>query len=158
MAGQDFVPLFLPGHAVTCLAGGAITAGQVVFVSAGTLTPGTPPLGTPVVSGGVPNSATVMPTVEATTGATAELCGVASNTVPTGGTLAVWFDGWHRTLNNGGASPSSPADYQATTAPSTATASSPLARVRRAADRSRPTTSDAAAEYLPDRPPSARPC
>jgi hypothetical protein len=108
MAGQDFVPLFLPGHAVTCLAGGAITAGQVVFVSAGTLTPGTPPLGTPVVSGGVPNSATVMPTVEATTGATAELCGVASNTVPTGGTLAVWFDGWHTLATAGTVSAGDP--------------------------------------------------
>jgi hypothetical protein len=101
MAGQDYVPLFLPGHSVTCVAGAAITAGQVVSVTAGTLTPGSPPLGTPVVFSGTPNSATVMPTVNPTTAATDELCGVAANTVPSGATLAVWFDGWH-TLTTAG--------------------------------------------------------
>ena len=95
MAGQDYVPLFLPGCSVTCVAGAAITAGQVVSVTGGTLTPGTPPLFTPVVTTGTPNSATVSPTVAPTTGATAEQVGVASNTVPSGGTVAVWFDGVH---------------------------------------------------------------
>jgi Uncharacterized conserved protein (DUF2190) len=101
MAGQDYVPLFLPGCSVTCVAGGAITAGQVVSITAGTLTPGTPPLFTPVVTSGTPNSASVQPTVAATTEATDALCGVASNTVASGATLAVWFDGWH-TLTTAG--------------------------------------------------------
>jgi Uncharacterized conserved protein (DUF2190) len=108
MAGQDYVPLFLPGHSVTCVASGAITAGQVVSVTAGTLTPGTPPLFTPVVTSGTPNSATVTPTVAATTAATAEQCGVASNTVASGATLAVWFDGWHTLATAGSISAGDP--------------------------------------------------
>lgn len=101
MAGQDYVPTFLPGHSVTCVAGAAITAGQVVSVTAGTLTPGSVPLGTPVVFSGTPNSATVQPTVNPTSAATAELVGVAANTVASGALLSVWFEGWH-TLTTAG--------------------------------------------------------
>lgn len=101
MAGQDYVPTFLPGCSVTCVAGAAITAGQLVSITAGTLTPGSVPLGTPVVFSGTPNSATVAPTVSPTSAATDALCGVASNTVASGATLAVWFDGWH-TLTTAG--------------------------------------------------------
>ena len=90
MAGQDFVPLFFPGKSVTCMAGAAISAGQVVSITGGTLTPGSPGL-----SGGTVNSGTVTPTVAPTTAPTSAKCGVASNTVPAGAVLAIWFDGWH---------------------------------------------------------------
>lgn len=88
MAGQDFVPLALPGHQWSCVAGAAITAGQLVYVSAGTLT-----LGAPGLSGGAPNSATVNPTVTPTTAATAALCGVAAQTVASGSPVSVYFEG-----------------------------------------------------------------
>jgi hypothetical protein len=90
MAGQDYIPLGLPGHQWTCVAGAAITAGQLVYVSAGTLTPGTPG-----ISGGTANSGTVNPTVVPTTGATAEQVGVAANTVASGSPVSVYFGGIH---------------------------------------------------------------
>jgi predicted RecA/RadA family phage recombinase len=90
MAGQDFVPLALPGHQFSCVAAAAITAGQLVFISGGTLTPGQPG-----VSGGTPNSGNVTPTVSPTTAATSELVGVAANTVASGSPVSVYFNGIH---------------------------------------------------------------
>jgi len=70
MAGQDYVPLFLPGCEPTVTAAAAITGGQlVVFSGDFTVTP--------------------------TTAATASKVGVASNTVPSGGSLAVYLKGIH---------------------------------------------------------------
>jgi predicted RecA/RadA family phage recombinase len=75
MAGQDYVPLYLPGHEVTCTAAAAITAGQLVYVSAGTV-------------GGNPS-------VSPTSAATAAQCGVAAQTVASGQQVDVWFGGVH---------------------------------------------------------------
>lgn len=74
MAGQDYVPAFLPGHEISCTAGANITAGQLVYVSANSW----------------PN-----PTVSPTTAATASLCGVAANTVASGAPVDVYFKGVH---------------------------------------------------------------
>jgi len=90
MAGQDYVPLGLPGYQWSCVAGAAITAGQLVYVSAGSLT-----VGAPNTSGGTPNSGTVTPTVTPTSGATAALVGVAAQTVASGAPVSVYFGGIH---------------------------------------------------------------
>lgn len=80
MAGQDYVPTFLPAFQLSCLAGAAITAGQVVFVSGNTF---------PV------------PTVSPTTAATAQQCGVAANTVASGSPVDVYFVGVHNLAASG---------------------------------------------------------
>jgi Uncharacterized conserved protein (DUF2190) len=90
MAGQDYVPLALPGCQFSCVAGGAITAGQLVSVTGGTLTPGTPG-----VLGGNPSSGTVNPTVAVTTTATDAQVGVAAQTVASGSPVSVYFGGIH---------------------------------------------------------------
>lgn len=74
MAGQDYVPAFLPGHEISCVAGAAITAGQLVYVSGNSW----------------PN-----PTVSPTSAATAAVCGVAANTVASGAPVDVYFKGVH---------------------------------------------------------------
>lgn len=86
MAGQDYVPLGLPGDQWSCVAGAAITAGQLVYVSAGTLI-----AGAPGYVGGTPNSGNVNPTVTPTTAATAALVGVAANSAASGGWVSVYF-------------------------------------------------------------------
>jgi hypothetical protein len=103
MAGQDYVPLALPGHQFSCVAGAAITAGQLVSVSAGTLT-----AGAPGVSGGSANSGTVNPTVAPTTAATAEKVGVAANTVASGSPVSVYFEGIHVLAASGSISAGDP--------------------------------------------------
>jgi hypothetical protein len=80
MAGSDYVPDFLPGHEITCTAGANITKGQLVFVSGNSW----------------PN-----PTVSPTTAATAAQCGVAANTVASGGTVDVYFKGVHQLAASG---------------------------------------------------------
>lgn len=92
MAGQDYVPIYRHGPAVTCTAGGAISAGQLVQISAGTLLLGgadTQFEVTPVATG------VITPTVIATTAATASQCGVAAQTVPSGSPVTVYFGGVH---------------------------------------------------------------
>lgn len=78
MAGQDYVPLYDSGTTASCVAGANITAGQLVYVSAGT------------ISGGGVN-----PTVSPTTAATAAEVGVASQTVASGQPVSVYFGGVH---------------------------------------------------------------
>ena len=80
MAGQDYVPDFLCGDELTCTAGANITAGQLVYVSGNTW----------------PN-----PTVSPTSAATAAQCGVAANTVSSGGLVDVYFAGVHQLAASG---------------------------------------------------------
>lgn len=70
MAGQDYVPLFLPGCEPTLTAGANISAGQLVAVSADW-------------------------TVSPTSGSSAVQHGVATRTVASGAQVAVWFKGIH---------------------------------------------------------------
>lgn len=90
MAGQDYVPLYTGGNQASCIAGAAITAGQLVEITGGTLVPGAPG-----VSGGNPNSGGVNPTVAPTSGATASEVGVAAQTVASGQPVSVYFGGVH---------------------------------------------------------------
>lgn len=78
MAGQDYVPIFDSGTTASCTAGAAITAGQLVYISGGTL-----------------SSGTVTPTVTPTTAATSAEVGVASQTVASGQPVTVYFGGVH---------------------------------------------------------------
>ncbi len=78
MAGQDYVPLATSGIQWSCVAGAAITAGQLVAITAGSL------------SGGGVN-----PTVAPTTAATSAEVGVAANTVASGQPVSVYFGGLH---------------------------------------------------------------
>lgn len=93
MTGQDYVPAY--PHLTTklpCVAGAAITAGQLVEVSAGTLTLGGADNqfeSSPLTSGFA--SVTVIPT----TAATPLKVGVAAQTVPSGSPLTVYFGGVH---------------------------------------------------------------
>lgn len=90
MAGQDYVPLYVGGNQASCVAGAAITAGQLVEITAGTLI-----AGSPGVAGGNPNSGSVTPTVAPTTAATASEVGVAANSAATGQPVSVYFGGIH---------------------------------------------------------------
>jgi len=74
MAGSDYMPLWLPGHELTCTAAAAITAGQLVYVSGNT---------------------GYVPSVTPTTAATTAKCGVAAQTVPSGASVDVYFNGVH---------------------------------------------------------------
>lgn len=78
MAGQDYVPLSFSGIQWSCVASGAITAGQLVAITAGTL------------SGGGVN-----PTVAATSAATASEVGVAATSAVDGAPVSVYFGGLH---------------------------------------------------------------
>ncbi|MDY0112700.1 MAG: DUF2190 family protein [Corynebacterium sp.] len=78
MAGQDYVPLATSGIQWSCIAGAAITAGQLVAITAGSLT-----------GGGV------NPTVEPTSAATAAAVGVAAISVASGQPVSVYFGGLH---------------------------------------------------------------
>jgi hypothetical protein len=80
MAGQDYVPQFLPGHELTCTAGANITAGQLVYVSGNTW----------------PN-----PTVSPTSAATGAWLGVAAQTVVSGATVDVYLGGVHTLAASG---------------------------------------------------------
>ncbi len=70
MAGSDYVPLFLPGDELTFTAGAAITAGQLVYLSAAN-------------------------TVSPTTTNTSAWIGVAAQTVASGATVSVYTEGVH---------------------------------------------------------------
>ena len=78
MAGQDYVPLYRSGIQASCVAGANITAGQLVAITAGS-----------IVGGGC------NPTVNPTSAATASECGVAAQTVLSGGPVSVYFGGVH---------------------------------------------------------------
>ncbi|ORV92836.1 hypothetical protein AWC11_07270 [Mycobacterium interjectum] len=80
MAGQDYVPAFLPGHQLSCIAGANITQGQLVYVSGNTW----------------PN-----PTVSPTSAATAEQVGVAAATAASGQPVSVYFKGVHVLTSTG---------------------------------------------------------
>jgi hypothetical protein len=80
MAGQDYVPDFLPAHQLTCTAGAPITQGQLVYVSGNTW----------------PN-----PTVSPTTAATSARVGVAAATVASGALVNVYFAGVHQLAASG---------------------------------------------------------
>jgi hypothetical protein len=78
MAGPEYVPLSFSGIQWSCVAGAAITAGQLVAITGGTL------------SGGG-----VVPTVAPTTAATASEVGVAAFSAATGAPVSVYFGGLH---------------------------------------------------------------
>jgi hypothetical protein len=78
MAGQDYVPLYIGGTQASCVAGAAITAGQLVVITGGTL-----------VGGGV------NPTVTPTTAATTAEVGVAAASAAAGAPVSVYFGGVH---------------------------------------------------------------
>ena len=91
MAGQDYVPLYDSGTTASCVAGAAITAGQLVAITAG------------AISGGG-----VTPTVSPTSGATASEVGVAAQTVASGAPLTVYFGGVHLLAASGAISAGDP--------------------------------------------------
>jgi hypothetical protein len=91
MAGQDYVP-FLPGRAFSCVAAAAITAGQLVEITGGTLILGG---ANPVSIVGSPISGGVTPMVTPTGAATSAKCGVAAQTVASGAPVTVYFGGVH---------------------------------------------------------------
>lgn len=78
MAGQDYVPLYLAGTQASCVAGAAITAGQLVVITGGS-----------IVGGGV------NPTVTPTAGATTSQVGVAAANAASGAPVSVYFGGVH---------------------------------------------------------------
>ncbi|MDV3219771.1 DUF2190 family protein [Mycobacterium avium] len=78
MAGQDYVPLYLGGNQASCIAGAAITQGQLVVITGGTL-----------VGGGV------NPTVVPTSAATSAQVGVAAASAASGAPVSVYFGGVH---------------------------------------------------------------
>lgn len=78
MAGQDYVPLYLGGLQASCVAGAAITQGQLVEITGGTL-----------VGGGV------NPTVTPTSAATSAEVGVAAASAAAGAPVSVYFGGVH---------------------------------------------------------------
>ena len=98
MAGQDYVPIFRHGPVVTCIAGAAISAQQLVQISAGTLLLGGADNQFEVSP---PSTGVITPTVIPTTAATPAQCGVAAQTVPSGSPVTVYFGGVH-TLSTAG--------------------------------------------------------
>ncbi|EID12941.1 hypothetical protein MXEN_12061 [Mycobacterium xenopi RIVM700367] len=103
MAGQDYVPLYVAGTQASCVAGSAVTAGQLVQITGGTLVPGTPG-----VAGGQPNSGTVTPTVAPTSDATSAEVGVAANNAVAGQPVSVYFGGVHVLAASGSISAGDP--------------------------------------------------
>lgn len=103
MAGQDYVPLYVAGTQASCVAGSAVTAGQLVQITGGTLVPGTPG-----VAGGQPNSGTVTPTVAPTSDATSAEVGVAANNAVAGQPVSVYFGGVHLLAASGAISAGDP--------------------------------------------------